>query len=256
MKISPAYKMEIISKLETEIWNRFKSHQKVEQYIRFFQDITSGYGETDFEIAYINGNQDINLMETLGNIAEESESKLIKIAIDLDIETPDFIPTIPTFRNKLKDDYKNAATSFEKAFQNVEYDPSESVSNANSVIESILKEILKDERFSDINASQFTMGKLISIILKKFELNPGTPELPKEMKVIGNSLISISKAIEDLRSRNTLSHGQDSNKYLIDEPLYAYFVINACATVGLFLIDFYENKFPRVDKWEIEDLPF
>ncbi len=36
-------------------------------------------------------------------------------------------------------------------------------------------------------------------------------------------------------------HGQDSEKYLISEPIYAYFVVNACATVGLFLIDFYEK---------------
>ncbi|MHB9630920.1 hypothetical protein, partial [Staphylococcus aureus] len=81
-------------------------------------------------------------MKTLTFIAKEDSELLVKIAIDLGIETPDFIPSIPTFRNKLKDDYKNASTSFEKAFQNIEKDPAESVGNANSVLESIIKEIL------------------------------------------------------------------------------------------------------------------
>lgn len=77
------------------------------------------------------------------------------------------------------------------------------------------------------------------------------------MKSIGSSLTTVAKAIEDLRSDKTLHHGQESIKYLIDQPLYAYFVINACATVGLFLIDFYESKFPR-QQLEIfdSDLPF
>lgn len=36
------------------------------------------------------------------------------------IETPDYIPSIPTFRNKIKENYKNASETFEKAFREVE----------------------------------------------------------------------------------------------------------------------------------------
>ena len=77
----------------------------------------------DFNIEYFTEGSNkgrINLSETLTNLATETPDKLLKIAIDLGIETPDFIPSIPTFRNKLKDDYKNASTSFEKAFHNIE----------------------------------------------------------------------------------------------------------------------------------------
>lgn len=83
--------------------------------------------------------------------------------------------------------------------------------------------------------------------MKIFDLNNSSPELPDEMKAIGSTLTTVAKAIEDLRSGKTLHHGQDSKKYLIDQALYAYFAVNSCAIVGLFLIDFYENKFPKND---------
>jgi hypothetical protein len=245
-KISPVYRMKLLEKVEKEIWNRYKSYKDVEQYMKLNQ-IYDGFGQVDFDISYFSegkNKEKINLIETLRVIAKDIPDKLLKMAIDLGIETPDYIPSIPTFRNELKADYKTASTSFEKAFQNIEEDPAESVGYANSVLESIIKEILKDQRF-DIDATKLTNGKLVNAILKEFGLNPNSPQMPDEIKSIGSSLTTVSKAIEDLRSDKTSFHGHDSEKYLIDEPLYAYFIVNACATVGLFLINFYEKKFPK-----------
>ena len=260
-EISPVYKMELSKKVEKEIWNRYKSYKDVEQYMKLNQ-IYDGFGQVDFDISYFSegkNKEKINLIETLRVIAKDIPDKLLKMAIDLGIETPDYIPSIPTFRNELKADYKNASTSFEKAFQNIEEDPAESVGYANSVLESIIKEILKDQRF-DIDATKLTNGKLVKAILKEFGLNPNSPQMPDEIKSIGSSLTTVSKAIEDLRSDKTSFHGHDSEKYLIDEPLYAYFIVNACATVGLFLINFYEKKFPKevenINNDEGNDLPF
>ncbi|BAQ24139.1 abortive infection family protein [Streptococcus troglodytae] len=260
-KISPVYRMKLLEKVEKEIWNRYKSYKDVEQYMKLNQ-IYDGFGQVDFDISYFSegkNKEKINLIETLRVIAQDIPDKLLKMAIDLGIETPDYIPSIPTFRNELKADYKNASTSFEKAFQNIEEDPAESVGYANSVLESIIKEILKDQRF-DIDATKLTNGKLVKAILKEFGLNPNSPQMPDEIKSIGSSLTTVSKAIEDLRSDKTSFHGHDSEKYLIDEPLYAYFIVNACATVGLFLINFYEKKFPKevelVNNDEWDDLPF
>lgn len=253
--------MKLLEKVEKEIWNRYKSYKDVEQYMKLNQ-IYDGFGQVDFDISYFSegkNKEKINLIETLRVIAKDIPDKLLKMAIDLGIETPDYIPSIPTFRNELKADYKNASTSFEKAFQNIEEDPAESVGYANSVLESIIKEILKDQRF-DIDATKLTNGKLVKAILKEFGLNPNSPQMPDEIKSIGSSLTTVSKAIEDLRSDKTSFHGHDSEKYLIDEPLYAYFIVNACATVGLFLINFYEKKFPKevenINNDEGNDLPF
>ena len=260
-KISPVYRMKLLEKVEKEIWNRYKSYKDVEQYMKLNQ-IYDGFGQVDFDISYFSegkNKEKINLIETLRVIAKDIPDKLLKMAIDLGIETPDYIPSIPTFRNELKADNKNASTSFEKAFQNIEEDPAESVGYANSVLESIIKEILKDQRF-DIDATKLTNGKLVKEILKEFGLNPNSPQMPDEIKSIGSSLTTVSKAIEDLRSDKTSFHGHDSEKYLIDEPLYAYFIVNACATVGLFLINFYEKKFPKevenINNDEGNDLPF
>ena len=250
MDISPVYRMKLLEKVEKEIWNTFKSYEKVDQYVKMNQEVYDGFGHADFDISYFtdgNKKDKINLAKTLENITIDIPDKLIKIAIDLGLETPDFIPSIPTFRNKLKADYKNASVSFE--------DPAESVGYANSVLESIMKEILKDSRFSDINASNLTNGKLVKAILKKFGLDPSLG-MPDEMKSIGSSLTTVSKAIEDLRSDKTLFHGQNSDKYLIGQPLYAYFAVNACVTVGLFWINFYENKFLKFEVVQDESLPF
>ena len=69
--------------------------------------------------------------------------EFLKVAIDMGIETPDYIPSIPTFRNKIKENYKNASETFEKAFREVEKDPSLAIGLANSVLESIIKDILR-----------------------------------------------------------------------------------------------------------------
>lgn len=118
-KISPVYRMKLLEKVEKEIWNRYKSYKDVEQYMKLNQ-IYDGFGQVDFDISYFSegkNKEKINLIETLRVIAKDIPDKLLKMAIDLGIETPDYIPSIPTFRNELKADYKNASTSFEKAFQ-------------------------------------------------------------------------------------------------------------------------------------------
>ena len=259
MDISAVFRMELIEKLDKTIWSKYSSYKKVEQYVKLNQILYDNFGNANFDIVYVNDK--IQLLDTLGNIAQDEPEVLIKMAIDLGVETPDFIPSIPTFRNKIKDDYKNASTSFEKAFQNIEKNPADAVGNANSVLESIIKEILSDSRFAHIPVvSNASSKKLVQEILKVFQLNPDSPELPSQMKSISSSFVTVAKAIEDLRSDNTLFHGQASEKYLISEPLYAYFVVNACATLGLFLIDFYEKKFPKIkmlnDDILDEELPF
>ena len=73
-------------------------------------------------------------------------SDLLRIAIDLGVDTPDFIPSIPAFKNEMKSSYKTAYDTFAKAFKQVEEDPNTAIGLANSALESIIKEILKDAR--------------------------------------------------------------------------------------------------------------
>ncbi len=45
----------------------------------------------------------------------------------------------------------------------------------------------------------------------------------------------------------TLSHGKTGEDYIIDDPMYAYLVVNSVTTVGMFLKDFYQKKYPKKD---------
>jgi hypothetical protein len=66
--------------------------------------------------------------------------------------------------------------------------------------------------------------------------------------------------IEHIRSDNTKGHGKTDFDYMIDDPLYAKFIINIISSVGLFLINYYEKKFlPNKKDSAIQDedeLPF
>lgn len=182
---------------------------------------------------------------------------LIKIAVDLGIETPDFIPSIPIFRNTIKADFPTANATFEKAFKDIEEHPDVAIGLANSALESIIKEILKNKFINSKINSNKTLYDLTQTILKEFSLFPNV-DLPQEIKTIGSSLLSINKNIEKLRSEKTNFHGKTIEDYMINDSIYTYFIINTIATIGLFLISFYKLKISTINEFSINsnEIPF
>jgi hypothetical protein len=252
--ISPKYLMKLIKSVETAIWEECHSYREVMFYISKWH-ICNDYNNNweNFAIAQKNNNE-IDLLQTLHNMDGEL---ILKVAIDIGIETPDFIPSIPTFRNEIKAEVKTAYNTFTKAFKQIETDPSIAIGLANSALESIIKEILKDQRLKSKVTGNETLYKLSCIIIKEFNLNNSAN--PKETKTIGNSLITICQAIETLRSEKTDFHGKTADDYLIKDSIYAYFILNAVSTVGLFLQSFYKSEFPKtvvLNEEEPEELPF
>ncbi|MCT7538746.1 abortive infection family protein [Aliarcobacter cryaerophilus] len=246
--ISPKYKMALIDDTYNKIWELYGSYKKVEFYIeKWISYVSVDWSfekQPTFEIEKDSKNN-IDLLSTLNKIDTET---LLKIAIDLEIETPDFIPAIPTFKNIIKNDYTNANDTFQKAFKEIE----EQIGLANSTLEGILKEILKDDIFKK-KTSEFsnkTLYELTNQILKELYLFP-RDNMPKEVMAIGSSILNINKSIEQLRSNKSRLHGKLKEEIFIDEPLYAYFIVNSVTTIGLFLISFYK-KF----KFENEEIPF
>ena len=244
--------MKLVESVENAIWAEYSSYKNVRYYIEKWHEIYDDYGNANFHI-HQKSDKNIDLTRTLHNIDGEI---LLKIAIDLGVDTPDFIPAIPTFKNKLKSEYPTAYDTFIKAYRQIETDPSLAVGLANSALESIIKEILKDNRLDSKIKGGETLYDLSKIILKEFSLYPNS-EMPKEIKTIGSSFLSASQSIEGLRSEKTNFHGKTSEDYLITEPLYAYFVVNAISTIGTFLISFYKTKHPdpKIEDKE-SDLPF
>ncbi len=250
--------MSLVQKVNDRLFELYKGYEDVRYYIEKWHVVYDDYrGEENFPILYKDNEQ--TKIDTKGTLHQVDGETLLKMAIDLGIETPDFIRSIPKFKNELKSSYETASQTFEKAFKNVEEDPSFAIALANSALESIIKEILKDERITVQSSEKDTLSSLIKSICKEFQLGTNN-DYPNEIKTIASSLINCSKAIEDLRSDKTLTHGKTDEDYIVSDPLYAYFVVNAVSTVGLFLLNFYKSKYSLGKAKEqtspIDDLPF
>jgi len=256
-EISPRYQMSIVQNINDRLFEFYKSYEDVANYLDKWHIIYDCYGDNEnFYFFYKDEERKkLDVKKTLHHIDGET---LLKIAIDLGVETPDYIPSIPVFKNELKSSYETASQTFEKAFKNVEEDPSLAVGLANSALESIIKEILKDDRIDVEWNEKDTLSNLIKSICKAFKLTTDS-EMPNEIKTISSSLLNACKAIDDLRSDKTIFHGKMDSNYVLTEPLYAYFIVNAVSTVGLFLLNFYKLRFPQIVKpviEDIDDLPF
>lgn len=248
--------MNLIKSIEKEIWNVSSSYVNVRFYIEKWHEYDpNGYWE-NFTIVSQQDSDKIELLKTLHTIDGET---LLKIAIDLGIETPDFIPSIPTFRNEIKSSYSTASATFEKAFKDIESHPEIAIGLANSALESIVKNILvgfKPKGYSEKD----TLYKQTTNLLKEFSLFPNS-DLPDEIKQIGSAMLSMNQAIEKLRSEKTSMHGKSVNEYVIKDALYAYFIVNSVATIGLFLKSYYEKKFHKLEQKSSfdefdDDIPF
>ena len=90
-------------------------------------------------------------------------------------------------------------------------------------------------------------------ILKELSLFPQN-SMPNEIKAIGSSMLSMNKNIEQLRSNKSRFHGKLEEDIFINESIYAYFIVNSVATIGLFLISFYKTKFKIQEIQEIEEI--
>ncbi|MDG1684901.1 MAG: abortive infection family protein [Flavobacteriaceae bacterium] len=253
--ISPKYQMKLVKSVHDAIWEEYKTYREVSLYIDKWHEVDEDWNNHWENFPIIKKESgDIDLLRTLHSM---NGSDLLKVAIDMGVDTPDFIPSIPTFKNELKSDFKTAYDTFTKAFKQIESDPSLAVGLANSALESIVKEILKDERIKSKTKGTETLYKLTTIIIKEFNFLDSNH--PVEIKTIGSSLLSISQSIEKLRSEKTDFHGKTEEDCLITDSIYTYFVVNAVTTVGLFLQSYFKTKLPKPPKEveeEHDDLPF
>ena len=249
--------MEIIQDIHDRLYELYKTYENVEYYVSKWIEVYDSFGNANFYIQYKDNERNkIDLNKTLHQIDGET---LLKMAIDLGIETPDFIPSIPMFKNELKSSFETAAQTFEKAYNNVEKEPNLAAGLANSALESVIKAILKDERITIQCKKGDTLSKLIENICKAYHIYKDD-SCPNEIKNIASSLIKCCKEIENMRSTKTEVHGKTSEDFIISDPLCTYFVVNAVATVGLFLLNYYKERFPQIQpttQWLNEnDLPF
>lgn len=241
-KISPNYQMKLVQAINDKLFELYRSYNDVEHYLQKWYECDDYGNWENFHFATKKTKENQTKIDAPTTLHSMEGELLLKIAIDLGLETPDFIPSIPTFKNELKSSYETASQTFEKAYTSVESDPDLAVALSYSALESISKKILNDDRVIISYDRKSTLPKLITAICKSFKLID--ENVPVELKTIGSSLINIAKAIEDIRSDKTKAHGQTDSDYYIQDSIYAKFRINSVAGVGLFLMNFYKEKYP------------
>lgn len=122
---------------------------------------------------------------------------------------------------------------FERAVGSIESDPEQAIGSASSLLESIFHAIL--ERAGRELPSDKSMQSLIKATLDLLDLSPGSaPE--SDIRGALRGLTGIAQAVGAMRTKAGAAHGRG----LGHEPLaprHARLVVNAAATVGLFLLE-------------------
>lgn len=247
-EISPKYIMELVPKIEEVLWGMFEKsrYQNVRRYIEKWHeeyDSFNSWGENEnFRIYFKNeSNTEIDLGETLHKMPKDV---LLKIAIDVGVDTPGFLPAIPTFKNVLKDYNQTAYQNFDRAIKNVYESPDQAVALASSALDGIIKTILKHESLNSKSSAikNKALTKQVSAIIKEFGFDDKSTA-PQEIITLASQLRGIGTVIDDLRSDKSTAHGKTDDDYVIDDPLWASFAVNTCATLGLFLWEYFEKKY-------------
>lgn len=257
--ISPRYMVKLIGEVEQALWNEFETskYKNVELYIKKWHK-TEGTPPfyNDYEENFTLYWQDkqktrIDLTKTLHGMPNET---IIRIATDLDIPTPGFLPIAPEkFKNVLADINQNACHNFERAIQNVYENPDESVTLAASALDGIIKTILEHEKLQELRAeaSGKSLSKQVQLITKRLS-EMSSMQCPQEISTLCCQLRSIGQTVDDLRSDKATAHGKLDGEYVIDEPLWAALIVNTCATVGIFLWELFNNKYKLTETPDVE----
>lgn len=252
--------MELVPQIEEVLWSMFENsrYQNVRRYIEKWHEEYDGYnnrGENEnFRIYFRNeANTEIDLGETLHKMPKDI---LIKVAIDLGVDTPGFLPAIPTFKNVLKDYNQTAYQNFERAVKNVYENPDQAVVLASSALDGIIKSILKHESLASKAEAikNKALPKQVAAIIKEFGFDDKA-SAPQEIITLASQLRSMGTVVDDLRSDKSMAHGKTDDDYVIDDPLWASFIVNTCATLGLFLTEYFEKKYkPALKNKKAEDV--
>ena len=131
---------------------------------------------------------------------------------------------------------------FNRAYENLESDPEQSIASASSTLESICKSIC--DFFEEDYPKALHMQPLISKAYKLLNLSPDQHADEHIKKILGG-LNSVATGIGTLRSKNSSAHGHGIKKVRLSTR-HSRLVVNSCMTIGLFILETYYANY--VDK--------
>ena len=250
-KISPKYMMQLISEIETKLWSMFESskYQNIRRYIlKWHEEWTWEEHFTNedenFHIFYRDdAKSEMDLAETLHRMDEDI---VFRIATDLGIDVPTMLPAIAIIKNNVKEQNPNVYENFTAATKKVYDEPDMAVVHASSALDDIIKAILDDPKIDSSKVLQNgSLSKQIKGLLDALGFKDDSES--EEIKKVASQLRGIVSTIDKIRSSKTRVHGKAGDDYIIDNPLWSVFIVNACATVGLLLWSYYKEKYPQLE---------
>lgn len=176
-------------------------------------------------------------------LSDAPDSLIIEIGKELDIEVPSSsIESNRELKSYLNQGgYQAAVHDFERALEYVSSDPEQALGSASSTLESICKAIL--DRLNTPHPKDESLQPLLKVVFEKMNLSPEGHADPDIKRVLGG-LLNTAVGIGILRTKYSGFHGksvEQKRKRLTDR--HARLSVNSASTVGLFLIETYNEMY-------------
>lgn len=183
-------------------------------------------------------------VKELLNASDVHDTTIIEIAEELELETSSLLYNVSAIGN-LKVLLSNSQSllmcyqDFHRALRNVDTDPSTAIASASSTLESICKAIL--DLFDQPYPSEEKMQSLLKAVFNVMSLSPDAHADADIKRTLGG-LLNAGISIGVLRTKYSMAHGKGIKQGRL-QPRHARLAINALSTIGLFLMETYQDRF-------------
>ena len=176
-------------------------------------------------------------------LAKSSDAVVLEIARELQIPVPNnAIGGAADLADYLADGGHEAASEdFDRALRSVSTDAEQALGSASSMLESISKMIL--DHFGEPFPRDQSLQPLLKAVYQKLRLSPDGHADPDIRRLLGG-LLSAAVGVGVLRTKYSGFHGKsgEQKRRKLTER-HARLAVNASATIGLFLIETYRERF-------------
>lgn len=176
-------------------------------------------------------------------LSSVSDNIILQIAKELGIDTPVYTTKSNTDFHSYLDQggFQSATHDFERAIEYIQSDPEQALGSASSTLESICKLIL--DQFSVPYPKDESMQPLLKAVFEKMDLSP-EGHADSDIKRVLGGLLNSAIGIGVLRTKYSGFHGkgnEQKRKSLAER--HSRLAVNATTTIGLFLIETYNDKY-------------
>lgn len=229
MIVRPLNRLELIDKIGRELQARMTTSD-INVYLGAFGVETEDISMASSKWVYVKR-----------LLSDVDESVIIKIASDLGLDIPSVVSASTQQLRDLLDGsaLQYCQEDFDRALQNVETDPSNAIGMASTTLESICKAIL--DGFGKEYPKDESLQSLLKSVQAEMNLSPEAHADPEIKRILGG-LVNAAVGIATLRTRYSTFHGKGAKQLRLGQR-HARLAVNALATVGLFLLETFQDRF-------------